>query len=660
MVVLVVGGGVAALAFPRVRELAFGRSQQNPDLVFETVKKGPFNVTVTERGVVGSLKNSTLTNSVEGTTTIISIVPEGTDVHGPVRSKVAGTVREIIPSGESQIVVVESDATILSTPWFLVPLEGQLIEHRAVMHEYTKVIVDVGERVEAGDYLVGDVLCVLDSFMLEEQEKTQQIAVTQAEADLEKGRKNVEIQINQNLSDIAAAQLKLDLALLDLKKFERGERIQQLNEHKGEVLIAQEELTQAEETYRFYKRLAKKDYKTQVDVETARVAVVKARNKLAVAQEKLNVLQNYTFERTHKELTEMAEEARRELKRVQLSGLAALAQFQAELRARQLTYSVELEKLHRLQRQIKACTLVAPQDGKVVYATQRSRRREPEVIEEGATVRERQRIINLPDFSRMKVEAKIHESKISNVREGMQARIRIDAIPDRVFKGKVEDVPDVPVKGDWPNTDLMLYETQVRIHDDVTGLKPGMNATVEIISQERDDVIQVPVQALVAVGDGFIAYVRDDESPTGATLRENIKIGVSGSKTVEIKSGLEPGEEVVMNPKTHFGSEISRLRAKVKKSRAKAAAEAARNRRDTGNSGKAKRKSTKARKTRSRSGNAMQAFQKMDKNSNGTVEKGEARGPLQKNFDKVDANGDGKVDAGEFQIAIQARSGGGG
>ncbi len=643
-------------AFPTL----FGGSIDHPDLAVETVKKAPFLVSVSERGSLASLKSSTLTSNVEGTTTIIAIVPEGAVVKMPVPSKNSGTVIAIKKSGDDRTIVVQSDPVILHVPWAFVAIDGFKIEHPASFGKYTQLLVSEGDLVSTSDLLAGDVVCELDSSPLVDKEKGQQIAVTQAEADLEKSSKNVEIQLNQNQSDIAKAELALDLAQLDLRKFIEGEQIQQENESKGDVLIAQEELTQYEETYDFTKRLSKKGYKSQVELETARVAVVKARNKLAIAEEKLKVLQNYTFERTYKELKENAAETRRDLKRVRLSGLAALAQYQAELKARHLTYSVEKEKLRRLQRQIKACKLVAPQDGKVVYAKQQSRREAPVVIEEGTTVRERQRIIDLPDFSQMKVEAKIHESKISNVREGMQAEIRIDAIPDRVFNGVVETVPDVPVPGQWPNTDMMLYETMVRITDDVSTLKPGMNANIKIIAEKRSDVLQTPVQSIVAIGDSYIAYVL---TKTGPELRKNIKIGKSNDKMVEILSGLEDGDQVVMNPKSQFSNEINALRSAFSEKPSKPGAKTYGGKKYGGKKPSQKKKGSpnkKQNRKRPAGGDPLSFFKRMDKNGDGVLTKEETPGQMKSRFSSIDANGDGKITPAEFSTAMKAFSRGGG
>lgn len=659
-----------ALAFPSVRSNLnlefgwFGSESDDPELVLETVKRGRFRVSVTERGSLGSLKNSTLHSRVEGTTTIISIVPEGTQVSKPVPAKITGIVSEILTSGKSRRVTVVGEPIVIRTSFVTAVLPSVTVEHTVPLGEYTKLFFEENSRVEAGEFLAGDILCELDSSALVEKEKQQQIAVTQAEADLEKGRKNVEIQINQNKSDMAAAKLKLDLARLDLKKFEEGEKVQQENESKGAVLLAQEDLTLKEATLEYYRTNVQKGYRTQVELDSARQAVVKARNALAVAQDKLKVLQKYTFERTYKELKENAEESAREMKRVELTGLAALAQFQAELKARELTYSVETEKLRRFRAQIKACKLMAPQDGKVVYANQRSRRSEPVVIEEGTSVRERQAIITLPDFTQMKVEAKIHESKISNVREGLKALIKVDAVPDKTFQGVVHIVPDVPVKGEWPNTDLMSYETTVRILDDVDELKPGMAAEVEIIAEDREDVLQVPIQAILAIGDKFAAFVK---TKNGVELRQDIIIGSSNDKMIEVKSGLEEGEQVVMNPKSRFPDQINELRAKTKAEMLDRKAEPrARKKRGPAAKGAARMGAKKRKKQGKRPGNAggppspAQIIKSLDKNGDNKISKDEAPDRMKGNFDRMDANKDGAIDAAELRKAFSRGPGGGG
>ena len=253
-----------------------------------------------------------------------------------------------------------------------------------------------------------------------------------------------------------------------------------------------------------------------------------------------------------------------ETKRVDLQGQAELAKFVADLDTARLTYDVEYNELIRLGRQIKACVLVAPQDGEVVYASQNGGRgSQPVVIEEGASVRERQSIIKLPDLSFMKVDARIHESKISRIETGLPVEIEIDALPGILYHGVLESVSSVPVPGSWPNTDLKEYEAVIRITDEdkmVRELRPGMNAELRIIVQQRsEDVLQIPVQAAMNMVGKYFVYVLE---PSGGVRRE-LKIGDSNDEFMEVLDGVKEGEKVILNPRTHFSDEISELEDKL-------------------------------------------------------------------------------------------------
>ena len=557
---MVIAAGTA-VAWPAIQKWIDSNPEEFPEFITENVKLAPFRITVTERGTLDSLKNATLKNTVEGSTTIISIVTEGSQVQAPVQSKVDGVVEKV---DESLIIVRNAN--------------DELVEHVVTPGEFTTALVEPGDEVKAGENLAGDLVCELDSSMLTDKEKQQQILVTQSEADLKKGEENVAIQKTQNESDIAAGKLAVELAALDLEKFEKGESIQTENEIKSEITLAEETLTQARENYEFNNRIAKKGYKTLNEVETLRIAAKDAELKLAIAKEKLDVHKKYTYKRTIKELTENAAESGRELKRVERSGIAALTQFQAELKARQLTFEVETGKLADLRRQIKACRLIAPANGKVVYASQQSRRSEPIVIEEGAAVRERQTIIKLPDFTQMKVDARIHESKISQIQVGLSVRIRVDAFPETIFNGVMDSVSDVPVAGSWPNMDLKEYEAAIRITDSIEKiqeLKPGLTAGLEIIVDEGGDgnVLQIPVQGVVSAGGEYSVFVLTPKGPE----RRTVEIGRTNDTAIELTKGVEVGEKVILNPRTHFSSEIEDLEtaaAKKKKENDSASASA--------------------------------------------------------------------------------------
>ena len=468
-------------------------ARKESDVVVDTVERGPFLVTLSVQGHLDSQKNATLVSEVEGTTTIISIVSEGTLVKA------------------------------------------------------------------------GEVVCQLDSSAMAEKAKQQEITVAQADAALTQARENLAIQKTQNESDIAAAVLKLELARLDLKKFEMGEYPKQKNDLEGNVTLAEQNLAKSQDAFEFTNRQVKKGYKTQAELEASRIQVRQDTLKLQSSKEELKVLTVYTKERTETELAANSKELERDLARVKLKSISAEAQAEKEHKSRELTSEIENDKLNKLKRQIAVCTIRAPQDGEVVYANQssgngRGGSSQADIIAEGTVVRERQQIINLPDVTLMKVSCRIHESLIGSVKKGLTAKARIDAYPDEVFNGVVSIVASVPMSGKWPNTDLREYDTQIFLTDEtakVSKLRPGLTAQLELLVDSRGDVMQCPIQAVVAAGEKHLVYV---QTPEGHR-QQFVKTGESNTSHVEIVEGLDVGDKVVMNPRTRFPDEIASLEA---------------------------------------------------------------------------------------------------
>uniref|UniRef100_A0A7C4QT57 HlyD family efflux transporter periplasmic adaptor subunit n=1 Tax=Schlesneria paludicola TaxID=360056 RepID=A0A7C4QT57_9PLAN len=468
-------------------------------LVLETVKRGPFQITVTERGTLDSMRNAVLTSKVEGSTTIISIVKEG-------------------------------------------------------------------EHVKEGDLVVE-----LDSSALQDKLTQQQIAVTNAKSQLDTAMENVEIQKQQNASDIAAAELKLKLAQLDLENYEKadGDFAQQKRELEAQLTLARDKLAQAKEQEEYFERLVKKGFKTQNELNAVRITKRTEEINVEVALNKLKLLEEATYVRTITELKANAEEYARDLQRWQAKAKAALSQKEAELEGKRLAYQIELDRLERLQAQIAACKIYAPQDGQVIYANQRDGRSSDQVlIEEGATVRERQPIVTLPDLTAMKVNARVHESRISLMRKGLPVTVKVDAFPDETFRGEVDAVASVPSStGSSFMRDIKEYEATIRILDEnekVSKLRPGLTAQLEVLVESRDDVLQAPIQAVLNIVGQQIAFVVN-----GKTVeRRDVTVGQTNDRFVEILSGLAEGDLVVMNPRSHFEREIKEYEAELIKRQA--------------------------------------------------------------------------------------------
>ena len=163
------------------------------------------------------------------------------------------------------------------------------------------------------------------------------------------------------------------------------------------------------------------------------------------------------------------------------------------------------------------------------------------------------------DLTQMQVNADVSESDIGQVREEQVARFSVDAYPDRVFEGRVRQVRNSPMS----IQNVVTYDVVIDIDNGDLSLRPGMTATVTLITDTKMDVLKVPLRALrfrprqtdplerVAkrVGDSASAHksrlwTPDDE---GLPSPVSIDTGVRNDEHVEVVSGeISEGDEVVI------------------------------------------------------------------------------------------------------------------
>ncbi len=138
-------------------------------------------------------------------------------------------------------------------------------------------------------------------------------------------------------------------------------------------------------------------------------------------------------------------------------------------------------ELEEILEQIEMCVMYAPSEGVVVHANRYSSRggNAEFVVEAGATVRERQAIIRLPDPSLMQVKCKINESRITLIQDGMPAKISVDAIPGMRLTGRVQPrsigTPNRAASSARPSKST---QTIIEIIDPPENIRTGMTAEV--------------------------------------------------------------------------------------------------------------------------------------------------------------------------------------
>ncbi|MDO8944657.1 MAG: HlyD family efflux transporter periplasmic adaptor subunit, partial [Desulfobacterales bacterium] len=265
--------------------------------------------------------------------------------------------------------------------------------------------------------------------------------------------------------------------------------------------------------------------------------------KIKTAATALDLFIKYEFPKTAEEFTSKYDEGLRGLTQIRRAAVAKLAQSRARLKSAEGRFKIESEQCRELYDQFAKCVIRAERTGLVVYGTD-GHMFGGEQIREGATVRERQKIITIPDMKQMAVKVKIHEAFIKKVRKGLPATVKVDAYADELLTGEVSKVGILPdYQNRWMNPDIKVYITTVEIHEVRDWLKPGMSAKVEIMVKQLTNVVYAPLQCISLSKGKPVCYV----SKAGGPEQRAVEIGEFNDEFIEIKAGLNEGEIVLLN-----------------------------------------------------------------------------------------------------------------
>ncbi len=397
------------------------------------------------------------------------------------------------------------------------------------------------------------------------------------------------------------AQITLELAEIDLQKYLKGDYEQARQDVLGRLRLAESDREMWQDRVAWSGRMLKKGYLTSNQLQAEASQSDSSEIALDKVREELRILERFTKRRMLAELESNVAEARRASRRVKCQARAKELRAKINRLKKQSIYNLEAMRLRDIEEQIANCTIVAPHDGMVVYYTSEQSQygsgSQQTIIAQGEPVREGQRLMQIPDLSQMELDTQVHESmlpyvhgeewtptgfcdsvqaamltqpnllsrlvgqnafghfrgKLRNLElrrsyPGERAVILVHAFPDKVLHGHVKHVSVIPSQQDWILTDLKVFRTIVSLDEPFEELKPGMTADVTILADRPlEHVLTIPMEAIFGTprhgGPGRCFVLTDD----GPQERE-IVTGLSDDTIVEIKNGLQEGEEVVLNP----------------------------------------------------------------------------------------------------------------
>jgi HlyD family secretion protein len=253
------------------------------------------------------------------------------------------------------------------------------------------------------------------------------------------------------------------------------------------------------------------------------------------------------------------------------------------------TYESSLHEIERAQAsssqardQLSKTTIYSPMDGTVTVLNSKLGERLVATNQFAGT-----EVMRVADLSHMQAVVDVNENDVVNVKLGDKASVKIDAYADRKFKGIVQQIANTgKTTGAGTQEEVTNFEVKIRIDDHDVSLRPGLSCTADIETNMVKDAVAVPMQSVtIRTGDSNLspeeiekqkqkitsrdkgdndAELSNDRLEKQAQKEEHEKLtkvvfvkngnkthmvkvvtGIADDSYMEIKSGIQPGDEVI-------------------------------------------------------------------------------------------------------------------
>ena len=216
----------------------------------------------------------------------------------------------------------------------------------------------------------------------------------------------------------------------------------------------------------------------------------------------------------------------------------------ADLRILEIQRDRAKRAVEYAQGNVEKMTIRSPMDGLVVLTplSKGTRMVDPQ---EGDEVRTGGNIMLVVNPSAMQVLARVNQVDIEKVRIGQSAEIRLDAYPDLLFPGKVENISAIVIPGSGSKR-IRHFSATISIRGANPRLLPDLTASVDVPVQSLENVLMLPRSAIIREkGQAAVKVISN-----GKPERRPVKIGPMNESDAVIESGLQEGVVVFLDPQS--------------------------------------------------------------------------------------------------------------
>lgn len=403
----------------------------------------------------------------------------------------------------------------------------------------SKILVKEGDKVKPGD-----VLARLDSSSLELALKQAQMSQTQAEGTLlqaQLAQRNVE----NTLDSLKNSESSLKLALLNAQIARDTAKIS-LNAGIGaaDYSAVEASLNEAQAYYDYVQRMINQ---ATGNVDTWLLALERAKEQLNVAKANYdNALAGYDSNQINlkkKQLeaadisVSLAQKSIDDLgKNITLQEMQVASSAQT---VKQTQQAVELahQAVADAQKQLDEASITAPFEGVIAAVLVKEGDSIPSPSMMATTVIQ---MVN-PNFLELVIQ--VDEIDIPSVKLSQEALVKVDAVPDKNYKGKVSAVYPVPLE----QGGIVLYKVKIALDiSQSSEIMVGMSASADIVAAQHTNILIVPARAVTKNSQGkTVIKVKADNK----IVEKEVTVGLDDGLKAEISSGLNEGETVIVEIK---------------------------------------------------------------------------------------------------------------
>lgn len=433
----------------------------------------------------------------------------------------------VIAPGTLDITVLENGSIEADDPAKIIVEEGGKVLY----------VIDNGSQVTKGQKIL-----TIDSADAEDRHEADKLELTQANTELDCAQQAKNLFLLEANSRLATAIQTYANANLALVQYVEGTAPLRRQSLELSIERAKVALEDASDKAKRMPAMKERGFVTALEVRQALLAEREKQQDLERTKAELHVFDSFENPQKLVELQGAKEKAN--LSRLQEEQAIASdrARKEGEEASKEMRVKTVAKKVEKGRTKLAGMMVYAPNDGTILHGDGH-RWGDNSGLKVGDDVWAKRVVMRIPDPKRMIANAGVGEGNVNKIRPGMKATMKILALGGKSFTGTVRKVATTP-EDDW-RRDTKEYPTEITFDlpiDPAWGLRPGIQAEIEILIEHLENVLTIPIDAVEVEKEQRFCYVN---SPTGPVKR-NITLGAAGRSKVVVKDGLKAGETVLV------------------------------------------------------------------------------------------------------------------